>query len=50
MDTFLIFCENKVPNFHLVFSKDNERYPKLMREFFDSPIQYDPNGTRKYFS
>jgi hypothetical protein len=35
-----------VQNFHMMFSKDNFKYPKMMRELFECPILYDINGTR----
>ena len=36
-----------VPNFHMMFSKDNYNYPKNMRELFEAPIQYNTDGTRQ---
>ena len=37
-----------VRNFHMMCSKDNERYPKMLRELFEKPFSYDINMTRKY--
>jgi len=37
-----------VNNFHLMCSKDNTLYPKYFREYFDTPRNYDVNGSRKY--
>jgi hypothetical protein len=39
-----------VRNFHMMCSKDNERYPKMLRELFEKPFSYDINMTRRYFS
>jgi hypothetical protein len=36
-----------VHNFHLMCSKDNNHYPKYLREYFDTPRNYDVNGSRK---
>ena len=36
-----------VQNFHMMCSKDNDRYPKTMRELFEKPLSYDVNLTRK---
>ena len=33
-----------VKNFHMMFSKDNPKYPKMMRELFEKPLLYDING------
>jgi hypothetical protein len=35
-----------VQNFHMMFSKDNNNYPKMKRELFENPILYDINGTK----
>lgn len=35
-----------VGNFHLMCSKDNDYVPKYRREFFDTPVVYDVNGSR----
>eukprot|EP00831_Metopus_contortus_P028205 TRINITY_DN23509_c0_g1_i1.p1 TRINITY_DN23509_c0_g1~~TRINITY_DN23509_c0_g1_i1.p1 ORF type:complete len:179 (-),score=14.18 TRINITY_DN23509_c0_g1_i1:142-678(-) len=35
-----------INNFHLMCSKDNEHMPKYRREFFDTPLLYDVNGSR----
>jgi hypothetical protein len=37
-----------VRNFHMMCSKDNERYPKMLRELFEKPFSYDINMTRRY--
>eukprot|EP01022_Parablepharisma_sp_SALTPOND_P029840 TRINITY_DN746_c0_g2_i1.p2 TRINITY_DN746_c0_g2~~TRINITY_DN746_c0_g2_i1.p2 ORF type:complete len:239 (+),score=2.98 TRINITY_DN746_c0_g2_i1:909-1625(+) len=36
-----------IGNFHLMCSKDNTFYPKYLREYFDTPRQYDVNGSRR---
>ncbi len=36
-----------ITNFHLMYSQNNERYPKLLRELFESPIVLTPEGNLK---
>jgi hypothetical protein len=31
----------------MMCSKDNDKYPKYQREFFEKPVAYDVNGSRK---
>ena len=35
-----------VANFHTMCSKDNDNYPKYLRELFERPYTYDINGRR----
>ena len=37
-----------VDNFQYMCSKDNDYYPSSFREYFDTPREYDVNGSRKY--
>ena len=37
-----------INNFQYMCSKDNHHYPRNFREYFDTPRQYDVNGSRKY--
>ena len=39
---------NWMGNFQYMCSKDNQHYPRNFREYFDTPRQYDVNGSRKY--
>ena len=37
-----------VDNFQYMCSKDNDYYPSSFREYFDTPREYDVNGSRRY--
>ena len=35
--------------FHCMSSKDNSFYPRSLREYFDTPMEYNISGIRQYF-
>ena len=39
-----------VHNFQILCSKDNDRYPKMLRELFENPKSFDKSNIRRYTS
>jgi hypothetical protein len=36
-------------NFHTMYSKNNDKFPKMLREMFDKPIKYQTNGIYEHY-